>query len=182
MGRIHVFGYVKKKKIPMCFEQFGGLFGTIFDHLWCSDGRLKKIDFLKKMQFFDFLGFLNLVVLDTKKHPKSQIFEKFSSMHCLYLEDTYKYIRWHPRDLQASSKHKQCIFEKFSKFWDFLCLFVSKTTKLKIPKNRKNCIFFKKSNFFKRPSGHHRRSEMVPNTPQSVQNIFLINTQCLHPF
>ena len=42
--------------LEMCFEHFGGLFWTIFERLWCSDGRLKKIDFLKKMQFLRFFG------------------------------------------------------------------------------------------------------------------------------
>ena len=60
--------------LETCFEHFGGLFGTISDRLWCSDGRLKKIDFLKKMQFLRFFGISEFVVLDTKRHPKNQIF------------------------------------------------------------------------------------------------------------
>ena len=50
--------------------------------------------------------------------------------------------------------------------FDFLDAFLyPKRPNSKIPKNRKNCIFFKKSIFFKRSSEHHRRSEMVPNSP-----------------
>merc|ERR1712015_4660 len=35
----------------------------------------------------------------------------------------------------------------------------------KIPKNRKKCIFLKKSTFSKWPADHHRWSKTVPNEP-----------------
>ena len=99
-----IFRFVKKWSrmhvnikywLEMCFEHFGGLFWTISEHLWWPDSPLKKFDFLKKMHFCDFFGFLILVVLDTKKHQKCQIFENFLHMHCLCLEDACRYLRCH---------------------------------------------------------------------------------------
>ena len=80
--------------LEMCFEHFGGLFGTISDRLWCSDGRLKKIDFLKKMQFLRFFGIFEFGRFGYKKASKKSNFRNFSNMHCLYLEDAYRYLRW----------------------------------------------------------------------------------------
>ena len=63
--------------LEMCFEHFGGLFGTISDHLWCSDGRLKKIDFLKKMQFLRFFGIFEFGRFGYKKASKKSNFLRF---------------------------------------------------------------------------------------------------------
>ena len=76
--------------------------------------------------------------------------------------------------------------KNFQKF-DFLDAFLyPKRPNSKIPKNRKNCIFFKKSIFFKRPSEHHRRSEMVPNSPpkcsKHISNQYSMFTSILDHF
>jgi len=73
------------------------------------------------------------------------------------------------------------------KKFDFLDAFLyPKRPNSKIPKNRKNCIFFKKSIFFKRPSEHHRRSEMIPNSlPKCLKHIsnqYLMFTSILDHF
>ena len=55
--------------------------------------------------------------------------------------------------------------KKFQIFDFFHAFLHPKRPNPKIPKNRKKCIFLKKSIFFKWPSGHHRWSKMVPNRP-----------------
>ena len=40
----------------------------------------------------------------------------------------------------------------------------------KNPKNRKKCIFLKKSIFSKWPADHHRWSKMIPNDPPKCSN------------
>ena len=74
-------------------------------------------------------------------------------------------------------------FQNFDIFDAFL---YPKRPKSKIPKNRKKCIFFKKSNFFKGLSGHHRCSEMVPNSPpkcsKHISNQYLMFTSILDNF
>ena len=151
------------------------LTNTSDDILWCVDTILRTFkicDFSPRLQ----LGPLSR---NAQSGRKITYFEKSVKS---YLHT----IRWHPRYLQASSKYKQCILEEFSKIWHFWCLLYPKRPKSKIPKNRKKCIFFKKSNFFKGLSGHHRCSEMVPNSPpkcsKHISNQYLMFTSILDHF
>ena len=143
---------------------------------WCVDTILQTCE---NMWFFfqiEHFGLFHAFYVIT---PKPTFFQKSIKS---YLHT----IRWHPRYLQASSKYKQCIFEKFKKFDIFDAFLYSKRPKSKIQKNRKKCIFFKKSNFFKGLSGHHRCSEMVQNSPpkcsKHISNQYLMFTSILDHF
>ena len=76
--------------------------------------------------------------------------------------------------------------KKIQKFDIFDAFLYPKRPKSKIQKNRKKCIFFKKSNFFKGLSGHHRCSEMVQNSPpkcsKHISNQYLMFTSILDHF
>ena len=63
--------------LEMCFEHFGGLFGTISEHLWWPDSPLKKFDFLKKMHFLRFFGIFDFGRFGYKKASKMSNFWKF---------------------------------------------------------------------------------------------------------
>ena len=99
--------------LEICFEHFGGPFGTIFDHLWWSEGHLEKIDFLKKMHFLRFFGIFGFGRFGCKKASKTSKFLKFSQKCIIYiqkmLEDT----------LDAASRSVDTISRTFENMWYF---------------------------------------------------------------
>ena len=72
----------------------------------------------------------------------------------------------HPRYLQTSSGCKEFNSKKNVKHFHVFNAFLHpKRPNPKIPKNRKKCIFLKKSIFPKWLADHHKWSKMVPNNP-----------------
>ena len=74
-------------------------------------------------------------------------------------------MRRHLKYLQASSKCKHFIFQKILQNLTFLMPFcIQNDQTQKSQKIAKIAFFLKQSIFSKRSSGHHRRSEMIPNS------------------
>jgi len=93
--------------LEMCFEHFGGPFGTIFDRLWWSEGHLEKIEFFKKMHFLRFFGIFGFGRFGCKKASKTSKCLKFSQKCNIYIPKMLGYT------LNAASRCVDTILRTF---------------------------------------------------------------------